>query len=227
MIHVTVDDRERRCPVPGLLETSDEFTVDYRRLSAGDYLVDSRFLFERKTLSDLVNSIISGHLFRQALRLTENTDYRPALILEGTSRDLKHSDMRWEAIQGAITTVSLLIGLPVLRSRTPAETLKTFLFAARQARNHVQGALPRHGYRPKGKPALQSHILQGLPGIGPERAARLIERFGDVRTALSATETDLSSVTGIGPHTARRIAWAVKEEAARYERGTTGNPMQP
>ena len=215
-IHITVDDRERRCAVPELLESSVDFTVIYRRLSAGDYLVDNRFLFERKALPDLMSSIVSGRLFKQALRLVENTDYQPALILEGTSRDLNGSEMKWEAIQGALITVTLLIGLPILRARTAEETMKTIRFAARQGRALAHGALPRRGARPKGKTALQNHVLQGLPGIGPERASRLIERFGNVRTVLLASEDDLVSVTGIGRQTAQRIAWAVQENAVKY-----------
>ena len=80
-----------------------------------------------------------------------------------------------------MVTVALQIGLPILRARSPEETVKTLAFAADQARMVASGNLPRAGSRPKGKLALQSHILQGLPGVGPERAARLLQRFGSVR----------------------------------------------
>src|SRR3990167_6477839 len=93
-IPIIVDDRERRGGVVGALRASGNFAVAVRRLAVGDYLVDDRFLIERKTLPDLTLSIQSGRLFRQALRLAQVSHLRPALILEGTSADLrlKHAE---------------------------------------------------------------------------------------------------------------------------------------
>lgn len=215
-IPITVDDRETRSALFGELRGCPQFDVTVKRLPVGDYLVDHRFLFERKTLPDLVGSVIAGRLFSQALRLAEVADYRPALILEGTAKDLQGSRMRWEALQGALITVSLFIGLPVLRTRSAQETVRTFQFAALQARTVAAGALPRRGQRPKGKKALQSYLLQGLPGVGPERAARLLERFGSVEAVLSADQKALASVPGIGKRTARAMRWVVEEERGGY-----------
>lgn len=213
---VIADDRECRGAVVEELRGSDCFDVAVQRLPAGDYRVDDRFLFERKTLPDLVLSIESGRLFSQALRLAEAETLRPALVLEGTFRDLRGCGMAWEAIQGALVTVSLFVGLPVLRTRSPQETVRTFLYAARQGRAASQGALPRRGHRPKGKAAFQRYLLQGLPGVGPQRAARLLERFGAVNAVFGADEQALASVDGIGKETARRIRWAVSEPLGRY-----------
>jgi DNA excision repair protein ERCC-4 len=170
-IAITIDHRESRSPVVAALRESAEFATTFARLDCGDYLIDNRFLVERKTLPDLIESIKSGRLFDQALRLASVEQWRPALILEGTARDIEGSGMRWEAVQGAMVTVSLFIGLPVLRTRSARETVGTFLFIARQGRTVASGALPRRGARPKGKRALQSHILQRLPRVGPKAAA--------------------------------------------------------
>jgi ERCC4-type nuclease len=216
---VLVDDRECRGGVVEALRASGCFDVSVERLTAGDYLVDSRLLFERKTLPDLVLSIQSGRLFRQALRLAQVEHVRPALILEGTSAVLREGGMRWEAIQGALVTLSLFVGLPVLRTRSAAETARTLLYAARQGRAMAQGGLPRRGRRPRGKAALQRHLLQGLPGVGPGRAARLLNRFGSVRAVVTADRDALVSVPGIGAHTAGKIVWAVEEAGACYGPG--------
>jgi ERCC4-type nuclease len=214
-IRIIVDDRERGA-VLAALEHSGRFAVEVQHLAVGDYQVDGRFLFERKTLPDLVRSIVSGRLFKQILQLAEVEGLRPVLILEGTSADIQESGMQWEAVRGALVTVALFLGVPVLRSRSPEETVATFLYAARQARTVALGALPRRGYRPKGKAALQRYILQGLPEVGPERAARLLANFGTVQAMMTADEDDLLTIDGIGKHTARRIMWAVKEVAPGY-----------
>lgn len=220
-ISIVLDDREQAGAVPIELECAGIFDVEIRRLKVGDYLVDGRFLFERKTLPDLVASIASGRLFAQTLRLAQTNGVRPALILEGTSQSLQGSGMRWEAIQGALVTVALFIGLPVLRTRSPRETVRTFEFAALQAHSLASGALARRGRRPKGKAALQRYLLQGLPGVGPERAARLIERFGSVEGVLTADARALESVPGIGRRTARFLRWAVEEDRERYDVSVT------
>lgn len=215
-ISLVMDDRERRGPMFRALEQCDFFRLETSRLAVGDYLLDHSLLIERKTLPDFVSSIEDGRIFSQALRLAE-ASLPAALILEGRGRDLSGCRMRWEAIQGALVTVALFIGIPVLRSRSPADTVRTLLYAARQRRIAASGALVRRGRRPKNKRALQSHILQGLPGIGPERARRLLEHFGSVGAVVAAPSESLLEVAGIGPRTAGRVVWSVEEpQAACY-----------
>ncbi len=177
LTRITIDDRELRGPMPEILREHGGFDIEIRRLAVGDYRIGEALLFECKTLRDLVCSIKDGRLFDQALRLVKASQ-PAALILEGRGTDLTASDMRREAIQGALLNVLLFIGLPVLRTRDATETVRTMLHAACQHRAWVHGALPRRGYRSKGKAALQSHILQGLPDVGPQRASRLLQRFG-------------------------------------------------
>lgn len=214
-VSIQIDDRESRTQVADLLQQSSEFRVTITRLNLGDYLVDGRFLFERKTLTDLVTAIIEGRLFRQALKLA-GSSLRPAMILEGTSQNLVDSGMRWEAIQGALVTVSLSFGIPLLRTRAPEETIRTMFFAARQGQAYAMGALPRSGWRPRGKRARQLYILQGLPSIGPERARRLLARFGSVEAIVNAQPEDLRSVEGIGKQIADKLRWSVEEPPSKY-----------
>ena len=214
---VVVDDREPSEAVLAALQRRERVRVQVERLPVGDYRVDDALLFERKTLPDLVSSIKDGRLFAQGLRLANTPPpLRGALILEGTSQDLAECRMRREAIQGALITLTLFLGLPLLRSMDPEETANLILFAARQGRTFASGALPRKGKRPRGKQRVQSRILQGLPGIGPERARRLLERFGTIEAVIAAPAEDLASVPGIGQGTAEAIRWAVEETPAAY-----------
>lgn len=213
---IIADDRERKSAVFSLLEQEEKFRLQTQRLPLGDYLIDDWLLIERKTLLDLTVSLRDGRLFSQAVRLANSDVPRAALVLEGTARDLQDSEMRREAIQGAILHIGLFLDLPVLRSRSPKETVRLFLYAARQGRAIATGSLPRPGRRPQGKAALQRHILQGLPGIGPERARQLLARFGTVEAVIGAEIEQLTAVPGIGPRTAQTMRWAVKERRADY-----------
>lgn len=217
-IPVTVDDRELRGSVATILAASETFKVKVKRLAVGDYLIDNAVLFERKTLSDLAASIKQGRLFSQALRLAES-EVPAALVLEGGYRDLAGSRMRREALQGALITIALFIGLPVLRSRDAEETVRLFRYAAQQRRTVAIHALPRRGHRPRGKAALQGYILQGLPGIGPAKAEQLLKRFGSIEAVLRADPEALAEVPGIGSRIAEKIRWAVEEPPATYLSG--------
>jgi len=122
-ISIIMDDREPRDLMMQAMASCGCFAVEVQHLPVGDYLIDDALLIERKTLADLVRSIVDGRLFQQALRLVE-ARYPAALILEGSARDLQECGMRWEAIQGALVTVTLFMGLPILRSRCPEETAR-------------------------------------------------------------------------------------------------------
>ncbi len=139
-----------------------------------------------------------------------------ALLVEGTSRDMGESRMPLPSIRAALATVAMFIGVPVLRSGSAAESAQLLSSLAGQLRSIANGALPRMGVRPTGKRGLQLHLLQGLPGVGPRRAARLLERFGTVRGVLNAGDRDLAEVKGIGPDTAGKIVWLVGEDRGRY-----------
>ena len=163
------------------------------------------------TLKDFAISIIDGRLFKQMIRLA-NSNSKAVLILEGTVSDTTEIGMNREAMQGALITVSLILGIPVLRSKDSSETARLIVYIARQIESLAGGGVQRHGYKPKTKRKRQLFILQGLPGVGPERAGRLLDSFGSVEAAISASSSELQAVDGIGKSIADKIRWAVGEE---------------
>jgi DNA excision repair protein ERCC-4 len=214
-VSIVMDDREARGPILDALHAIEGISVQHARLAVGDYEVDGRLLVERKTLPDLAESIKDGRLFRQAHRLVASP-LKSLIILEGSSECLKTSGMRREAIQGALVTLTLYYGIPLLRSLDPHETVRLMIYAARQGRAIAEGGLPRKGNRPRGKLQAQYHILQGLPGVRPRRARLLLEAFGSVEAVFTASDEALRSVEGIGPTTVERIFWAIREPESVY-----------
>ena len=209
-IQIIADDREHKSAVIQSLLRIEDADVTIRRISIGDYLIDNRLIVERKTLKDFAVSIIDGRLFKQTLCLA-NSNSKSVLILEGTASDTAELGMTREAMQGALITVSLILGIPVLRAKNPSETAKLMVYIGRQIESMARGGIHRHGYRPKNKRKRQLFILQGLPGVGRDRAEKLLARFGSVEAAVSASNSELESVDGIGKSIADKIRWAVSK----------------
>ena len=215
MISILVDDRERSSAVMEELRRYDQVEVQVQRLAVGDYCLDKHLIVERKTLPDMMASIVDGRMFRQAMRLV-SSEFDPLLILEGTSADTRGARVSREAVQGAMITVSVILGIPVLRSHSPQETAWLMVRAAVQVKKVISGNTHRPGYRPKGRRKRQLSILQGLPRIGPERAERLLDRFGSIQNVINASYDELLSVDGIGKDTARKIQDILNEPPSGY-----------
>jgi DNA excision repair protein ERCC-4 len=215
-VRIVADDRENAGGVVDELRAIQGVLVTVQRLPRGDFLVQDSFAVERKTLRDFAASTVEGRLFRQAAALV-TMERRSVLILEGTLADAQALRLSRDAIQGALITVSVFYGLTVLRARDSAETARLLLYIGRQAQQFANGALPRPGYRPKGKRARQLFILQGLPGVGPDRAAQLLNHFGSVQAVANAARMDLSTAEGIGESTAAKIHWALEEPPSGYK----------
>ena len=141
-IHIIADDRERKSDVIESLLEIENVEVDIQRLSIGDYQIGNRVIVERKTLNDFAISIIDGRLFKQMIHLA-NSKSQGVLILEGTACDSVDIGVTREAMQGALITVSLIMGVPVLRSRNPTETARLIIFIALQ-RESMTVSPPRY-----------------------------------------------------------------------------------
>jgi len=220
-IQIVADDRENAGGVIDALRQMPGTVVEVRRLACGDFLIGERIVVERKTAIDLPASVVDGRVFRQAERMKHGWR-RGVLLLEGNETDAQVAGVSREALQGALIHLAVFDGLAILRSRDPAETAHLLVYLGRQAVAWARGALPRAGYRPRGLRARRLFVLQGFPRIGPERAARLLERFGSIQTITNASNAELASVDGIGPAIATGIRAIVGPENRSVSGETEG-----
>jgi DNA excision repair protein ERCC-4 len=214
-IQIMVDDREARNPVAQALSQFPSVQVQFKRLAVGDYVVDNRCVFERKTVLDFANSIVDGRLFTQACKLAGLLE-PAALILEGRAADLAGTHMRREALQGAMVSLALVFHLPVLRTLDSAETARILLYAGQQMRRNEWQCGGHFSRRPKPKRKRQLRLLQGLPGVGPARAAQLLDAFGSVEAVMTASQELLEAVDGFGSKTATAIRDVLQEAPLPY-----------
>lgn len=206
-VHVVVDDRERYSGVVEVLSQMTAVSAEIRRLPLGDFLVANDLLVERKTVVDFAKSIFDGRLFRQAARLAA-CEHRTCFVLEGDVKTIDHWEMSRQAFQGAVITVSLVYDQPILRSRSPKETARLIVGAARQlTRRGARRPSRQVGFVPTPE-RIQSHMLQAIPGIGPEKADAILEHIGDIRAVSQTSIEKLLEVPGIGASMSQRIRHA-------------------
>jgi DNA excision repair protein ERCC-4 len=204
-IEIVVDDREAASGIMEYFYQVPDLHVCVQRLHTGDYVVDGAAIFERKSACDFAGSLIDGRLFTQASRLAKQPQ-RAAFILEGPASAWEALGVRREALQGALVSLTLIFDLPVLRTRDVEETAHVLLYAARQlARLQRADPLPYRLNKAKRRRTRQLRILQSLPGIGSDRAKRLLDHFGNVQACFTASAEDLHQVPGIGLKTAATI----------------------
>jgi ERCC4-type nuclease len=95
--------------------------------------------------------------------------------------------------------------LPLLHASTPEDSLRIVRFLADQARRGGAVALRRYDRKPRRISTRKLFMLQGLPGVGPSLAHRLLLQFGSIEKVVTASESELIRVRGVGPMKAVRI----------------------
>ena len=198
-----VDYSERNAPLIELARLSGVFDVQMVHLDIGDYLIDGGVIVERKTYADFGISLADGRLFPQTARLAYSP-HRPVVLIEGP-KPSRLPDVRPHALRGAIISIAMMWRLPVLHSRDPGDSLQILQLLAVQASRSDQPILRRYDRKPKRIASRRLHVLQGLPGVGPALAHWLLLQLGSVERVVTADETTLSQVRGLGPKKAARI----------------------
>ncbi len=191
---IIIDDRERQSRLYPLL--TERFTVKVQRLSYGDYLINNGLVIERKTARDFLISIIDLRLFKQVANLKKHCD-SALLLIEG---DLLQTGgmMDHRSITGALLSVQASWQLPVIFSESAAHSCDILEIITRQRDTFSDNLVLRGGYRPKKIKTRQLYILQGLPGVGPSLAKRLLEHFKSVAAVMNASTLELQHVQGLG-----------------------------
>lgn len=211
-IRIVCDYRERRGQLYRLLQEHDDVELEVASLSVGDYIVEDRITVERKTWTDLLQSLRSGRLFRQVAALKHRAE-RPVLIIEGIAA-LDVAARVTTSVRGALTSVSVMWYLPVLWAADPAEAAALLATIGRQWTCDRRETWAPPPQRPKRGEDPRMPILRCLPGIGPDLARGLLDHFGSIGAICNATEHDLIAVHGIGRRRAAAIHGLLHADAS-------------
>jgi len=199
-LEIYVDDRENS--VAKELSRM-EVVVDKQRMEVADFLVSEDTAVERKQAEDFVDSILDSRLFDQLIEMQEYM--KPVLIIEG--RDLySHRDVHPNAIRGALATVALDYGIPVIWTDDDKETAKILKsLAKREQEDKDKDVAVRASRSSKTEKDLQEYMVAGLPGVNSKIAERMLKKFETVESVYTASFEELKEVEGIGDKKAARI----------------------
>lgn len=127
------------------------------------------------------------------------------MVIEGT--DLFHTgyEIDPQAIKGALVSLAVSWQIPLVFSKSSCGTAEILILAGRQDGKYGDEVLKRTGRKPKRIQTQKLYFLQGLPGIGPGIAKRMLEYFGSIEKVVNAHEDELSGVKGIGKKKASSI----------------------
>jgi len=127
MTTIIIDSRENKQFIKEF--TKEEINIEVKQLLTADFIIQTKTInesiqqvgIERKTVSDLLNSIIDKRLINQLIILKENFDI-PLLIIEGEENLYKIRDFHPNTIRGIILTVAVDFQIPIIYSRGIKDT---------------------------------------------------------------------------------------------------------
>jgi ERCC4-type nuclease len=218
-VKLVVDHREKASLMVAELSRLG-ISMEFKSLKVGDYLVSEDVAIERKTLEDFAGSILDRRLFEQARALRQAFPH-PLLLLEG--RGPLRSGISQEALRGAMASVMLDMGVPVLWVEDAAEGALFILTICRREQRGESRDLSlkdrRRATTPDGE---REYVVASLPFVEAKMAKRLLAQFRTVQGVFSAGEEELMEVEGIGEKKARRI-----RELVGGEYSVSSSPSAP
>lgn len=200
-LEVAMDPRESRSPVARLL-LERGIRIKTVPMTTGDYRVSQRIVVERKSATDFAASLRDGRLFEQLGRLAQHET--GVVLVEGDPFSAR-TGLSPASLAGALAAALAdhrvsIVSVP--DAQASADLLTSL--ARRELRDGHAG--PYRSERPAFHPEGQLlYLVQGLPGIGPVLARRLLEHFGSVAELAAASPEGLQEVDGVGPETAGAI----------------------
>lgn len=205
---IIVDIREQKAKVVEELKKIQGIDIIFKQLPVGDYIISDRVVIERKKEADFIHTITDGRFHKQLEELKRNFE-KPLILVEG--KDLYRYDIHPNAIRGALLSILIDYGIPILFANDSKDAAQLLYILARREQQELRREVRLRGEKkPKEIKEIQRYILEGLPGVSSKLADRLLRHFGSVEKVILASEDQLMKIEGIGSKKARIIKKVLK-----------------
>lgn len=176
---------------------------------------------QRKEIGDLLNSAQDGRLGKELAQMTALV--HKWVLIEGTIRFGPDGSLmagrgfvdwtraKWEGLLAAIQES----GCKITMSADVRDTARVIGVLKKWAAKKRHGSLstrpgPMSVWGKADSREWQMHFLQGIPGIGPDTAANILDAFGGVPLRWTVGESELKKVKGLGPKKIAAMMEAVR-----------------
>ncbi len=176
--------------------------IDLKQLPVGDYHISKDVVVEFKKIPDFVDSMLDGRLLSQARDLKQYK--KPFIMLEGSEDIYSQRRVHPNAIRGMISTLSINLGIPVIRTLNPLDSA-AFIQVIANKEQLDDKDFQMHSAKPLSDKQLLEYIVSSLPGVGSKFAPLLLKKFGSIKNVVNSTEEELCEIDLIGPKKAKRI----------------------
>jgi ERCC4-type nuclease len=174
-------------------------------MPAGDYVAGGHVV-ERKRWAEVAGRMMDTdrdlyHQLEKLAAVAGALGAEPVLLVEGElGGTLEHSDVPPDQIALYLAASTMLGVHLVVSTGRPctARVLSRWESGEEPDPERARGAVPDGVDPPR-------FVLEGVPGVGPETAASLLQEFGAVRDVAAATPGELERADGVGPATAGAV----------------------
>ena len=212
-VEVIADQRETKSKVVRELDSSDGVGVELETLDVGDYVLSDRVAVERKSVEDFIDTITGGRSLFDQMGDLSSSYARPLLVLEGDRESLYATGVHPNAVRGALASVVVDYGVPVLFTADQQETAETLAVVARREQEESDREVRVHGEKSSATlREQQEYVVSSIADVGPVTARALLGEFESVESVMTASAEELQEAEGVGEKTATRIREVVGSE---------------
>lgn len=188
---IIADIHEKNSLVISELHKSTQVRLEVKALKIADYIIND-IAIERKTISDLISSMINKRLIQQ---LKNMESYKKSLlIIEGDlDETINQENNISKALRGLLVSISTNSQTSIIQTQDYEDTAKYLITLAKQQLKPKQ-EISLHSRIPKTKKEQKQYVLESFPNVGPTKAKQLIKKFKTIKDTINASEEELQEI---------------------------------
>jgi ERCC4-type nuclease len=187
---IIADIHEKDSLILAELAANKDIQLEIKSLKIADYLIGN-IAIERKTINDLISSMISKRLMEQLRNLKEYK--QNLLIIEGENEFSQDTKLNPNAIRGLILSIILRQNIPIIFTKNYDDTSQYLItLAKQQLKPGIESSL--HSRIPKTSNEQKKYVLESFPNIGPITAKKLLKKFNSLINIFNSTEEELEKI---------------------------------
>jgi len=194
--------------------------IEVKSLEIGDYLF-SNYIIERKTVSDLLNSIYKGRLYKQLYSLMKLEDYKPALFVIGEippkiiwkrigkrryqeTLSIEEQKKKERVIISNLSLVYTSFNIPVYFANNNNQFILYLSNMYYRCNKNIKSLKPVKKIKRYSIEEIKSDMLSQIPLLGRKRADFLANKFSIKKLASMSIE-ELSKIPNLGDKISKKI----------------------